>query len=208
MSLNAITASLQAVLARTDCTQAQAQAFVLQGMAMIQRDLRLPTMERQAITTTTGYTDWVAVPGDLIELIDIYVPDIITSYPTPLVKKPYRTLITMDPQDLCQFYSRIQNQYWMRGQAPPNTTVTVHYYGTFTAFSADGTSDNEISSTAPDLCTYAGLVFAGAQFRHPNLQTWLATYQQLLAQVESATIDQEMKGGPAEIPSMYVWECD
>ena len=51
MSLNSLVQQFQTLFNRDDCSNAQAQIFVLQGISRIQRDCRLPSMERSLIIT-------------------------------------------------------------------------------------------------------------------------------------------------------------
>lgn len=200
--------SFQAILNRDDCSSTQAQAFLQQGIGRIQREARLPSMERQVVVTPTTPIKWIAVPNDLLQIIDVIVPD-QQGVPRALKKRTYRELLRVDPYDLPWCYARFQAQIFIAGTVPgPSTasntipTVTLLYYGQFTPF-ASLTADNELSVSAPDLAVYAGLSYAADTYQHPSKQAWEATYQQVLADVQGLAIDLEMTGGPMVVQPLY-----
>ncbi len=209
MALQDILNDVTTILDRDDCSAAQVQVFVLQAMARIQREARLPSMERQVLVTPTGTIDWIAVPNDLVQPIDILVPDQFNLRPRALIKRPYRRLMTMNPLAWPNSYARFQGQFWIRGQPTAGLLIQVLYYGTFTPF-ATLASENELSLSSPDLAVYGALSFAGDQFQHPLTQTWEARYQQILASVNQAGEDVDGEGGPEAIEPMardgYSWE--
>jgi hypothetical protein len=75
VSFNTMKASFQNILNRDDCSDAQATTFLQQGISRIQRDCRLPNMERTLIITPETTTNMFSVPLDLIQPIDVLVQD-------------------------------------------------------------------------------------------------------------------------------------
>lgn len=201
-TFNDMIASFQSILNRDDCTTAQATTFLQQAFSRIQRTARLPFMERQMQVLTGGPLDWIAVPADLLSIIDIYVPDTWTGRPKPLEKRAFRDLMKIDPLMEPHAYARIQGQLWVRGQIPTGTTVTVHYYGELTPFPTPD-SQNELSASSPDLAVYAALSYAGETFEHPAADKWEARYQQILNDVIGMAADLENSGGPAAVQPIY-----
>jgi hypothetical protein len=208
MSLQDMINSFQNVLNRDDCSAAQAQAFVLQGVSRIQRECRLPSMERLLTITPTGNVSSFAVPSDMIQVIDVIAPD-RQGQMRALEKVPYRRLIHMDNVDDVHAYARFQNQFYIAGTllAPDPTqnwapTIQVLYYGQFTPFTSLS-SENEVSSAFPELGVYAGLVYAGDAFQHPSKADWETTYQQIKADVIGMAVDLEMEGGPSRVQEVY-----
>jgi hypothetical protein len=192
----------QSILNRDDCSNTQAQTFIQQAISRIQRTARLPSMERLFTVTTVQATDYVGVPSDLIQIIDIYVPDRLTGRPRALRKAAYRDLMQMDPNLEPTAYARLQAQLWMRGVVPAATTITGHYYGEFTPF-ASLSAANELSTSSPDLAVYGALSYAGDSYLHPSTEQWEARYQAILAEVTQQAIDVEMEGGPASVQPMF-----
>lgn len=208
MALQDIINDTTAILNRDDATPAMLQAFVLQAIARIQREARLPSMERQQLITAAADMDWFPVPADIIQPIDILVPDQWDGNPTPLIKRPFRRLMRMNPLGYPTAYARFQGQYWVRGRVPSGTLIQCLYYGTFSPF-ASLTAENELSLSSPDLAVYGALSYAGDQFQHPSTPTWEGRYQQILASVTQAGADIDNEGGPEVIEPMardgYEW---
>lgn len=201
MSLASCIASFQQIFNRTDCSDAQAQTFLLQAMSRVQREVRLASMERIILTTTTGVIQWLPVPQDLLEIIDVLVPTFSGAW-RPLEKHSYRQLARMDALNRPHSYARLQGQIWFKGSIPAGSQVQLIYYGEFAPF-ADVNADNEITASAPDLIVYGGLSYAADAFEHPSAVQWEQRYQSILMDVIQMNIDLEMNGGPQEIQPLY-----
>lgn len=61
-----------AVLNRSDITNSLADTFIDQGIARIQRTLRIPAMEAQQTYAISIQTGSIVVPSDMLELMDAY----------------------------------------------------------------------------------------------------------------------------------------
>ena len=201
MSLNSVCATFQTIFNRDDCSAAQAQVYALQAISRVQREVRLPCQERQLVITTTGVVDWISVPPDLIEIIDVIVAD-ENGNPRALKHLPYRKLIMVDPNTWVSAYARLQSQIWLRGRVGLSSAIQLIYYGEFSPF-ADATVDNEITESAPDLIVYGALSYAADAFDHPSAQKWEQRYQSILADVHMMAVDLEMNGGPMQIQPLY-----
>ena len=215
MSWNSVLASMQTILNRDDCTAAQAAQFLIEGVQRIQRECRLPSMERALIIQPQGQMTFFPVPTDLIQPIDvIWQAGAGTQWsggpPKVLVKRPYRDLLKYTnaaPNVPPHSYARNQTQMWLVGYPNIGDTVTFLYYGNFTPW-ANGNVDNELSSSAPDLMIYAGLSYAGDYFVHPLTQTWESRYQSLQKSYQGLSDDLDAEGGPQAIQPIYNWNCD
>ncbi len=205
MSYQTMLDDFTTILDRADMSVAQAQIFLAQGMTRVQRDCRLPSMERALLVTpSTSAMNQFAVPADLIQIIDVLVPkeNSSTGQMRALQKVAYRRLLQMDNTDLPKAYARFQGQIYIAGGVPIGNTVQFLYYGGFTPF-VNATDENELSSNAPDLGVYAALRYAGDFYEHPLTATWEATYQSLKAAVIAMAIDLENEGGVNEIEPIY-----
>ena len=60
------------LLNRTDISATLTARFIDQGLARIQRQLRVPVMEKQQVYTVSGQITEVTLPSDFIEIINIY----------------------------------------------------------------------------------------------------------------------------------------
>lgn len=205
MSFNSVVTTFTTLLNRTDCTDAQAIIFVMQGINRIQRELRLPCMERMQLITSTGTLLQFPVPPDLLQLQDIMIPDLCGGL-RALKKLSYRELMKVDVNANTFAYARFQNLYYVRGTLPAGTTIQVLYHGEFTPI-PDPTQDNEITESEPDMIVYAALGYAGDFFECPNTDRWLSAYTGLRDSIKQMAEDLEMNGGPAAVQSMYSDSC-
>lgn len=208
MSFNTTKATFQSILNRDDCTDAQATAFLQQGISRVQRDCRLPSMERTLIITPEATMSNFIVPTDLIQPIDVLVQDVNTGRFKALAKKSYRRLLDYDPNDQPCVYARNQTQIWIAGSVGVGQQVMFIYYGNFSPF-ADADSDNELTASTPDLAVYAALSYAADSFQHPSAQAWEARYQAIKAEVMAMAIDLDAEGGVQYVQPLYFdtdWE--
>jgi len=201
MSFNTMKASFQNILNRDDCSDAQATTFLQQGISRIQRDCRLPSMERTLIITPETPTNMFSVPLDLIQPIDVLVQDSSGIFRS-LVKKAFRDAVNVDSNDLPRVYARIQTTIYIFGTVTTGRQIMFLYYGNFTPF-ADEDSDNELSASTPDLAVYAALSYAADTFQHPSAAAWEGRYQQLKTEVMAMAIDLDAEGGPQYVQSLY-----
>jgi hypothetical protein len=202
MSLASVVSTFQSVFNRDDCSAAQAQIYCLQAISRVQREVRLASMERVNVVTTAGTIQWINVPHDLLEIIDVLIPDATSGLPKALIKVSYRQLQSIDPVNPPSHYARLQGQLWIAGSVPAGTQVQLVYFGEFASF-PDATYDNEITSAAPDLIVYGALSYAADAFEHPSAVKWEQRYQSILMDVIQMNSDLEMNGGPMAIQPLY-----
>lgn len=205
MSLNSVVSTFQTLFNRDDCSNAQAQVFVLQAISRIERTCRLPSMERALIITPAAPLSWFLVPTDLIQPIDCMVLDQDGRW-RALDKKPYRKVVRMANFATPHAYARLQKQIWLGGPAATGQLVNFLYYGNFSSFASDGSTDNELTASTPDLAVYGALSYAGDQFEHPSADRWEARYQEIKNEVINMAIDVDAEGGPAVMQSVYPTE--
>jgi len=184
---------------------AMADTFLQQGISRIQRDCRLPSMERaQLITPTDNAMTQFPVPTDLIQIIDVLVPDAagVPGQLRALKRVAYRKLVAYDPTDIPRVYARFQTLVYVSGAVPIGNQLQFLYYGNFSPF-ATADSDNELSASTPDLAVYAALSYAGDYFEHPLAAQWEARYQAIKTEVQAMAIDLETEGGVAVVEPIY-----
>lgn len=192
------------ILNRNDCTDDLATTFMMQGIARIQRDCRLPSMERSLVMQPNAATNFFTCPKDLLQPIDLIWTD-NSGQAHSLEKLSYRQLILRSTQSDPVCYARLQSQYWIAGSVNPGTFLQFFYYGNFTAFETPD-SDNELSASSPDLAVYAALSYAGEHFEHPNTDRWEAKYQAIKTEVAVMAIDLDAEGGPQAVQSTVCWD--
>jgi hypothetical protein len=207
MSYNTMLADFTTILNRDDCSPAQAAVFLTQGVQRVQRDCRLPSMEReQIITIGDAGADFVLVPKDLVQPIDIiWTSTGRSTEPKALKKLPYRDLIRKNGLDLPRWYARMQSQFWIKGSATPGEVIQIFYYGNFSNW-ATPDSDNELSASTPDLGVYAALSYAGDYFECSLAGQWEARYQTIKAEVIQMAEDLDAEGGEQVMQPVYHWD--
>ena len=196
---------VQNILNRDDCSTSLAQTFLNQGIARIQRDCRLPSMERaQLITPASTPLTELLVPIDLIQVIDLIVPVAgdTDGRARGLKRVAYRKLLEYGQSDLPKVFARSQGTFYVRGAVPIGTQIQLLYYGNFSAF-ANADSENELSASTPDLAVYAALSYAGDHFEHPMTDKWEGRYQQIKAEVMAMAIDLDTEGGVQVVEPIY-----
>lgn len=184
---------------------AMADTFLQQGISRIQRDCRLPSMERaQLITPTSFAMTQFPVPNDLIQIIDVLVPVEGSSVGQmrALKRVAYRQLMAYDNTDIPRVYARFQTLVYLSGAVPIGNQLQFLYYGNFSPFKTPD-SDNELSASTPDLAVYAALSYAGDYFEHPLAAQWEARYQAIKTEVQAMAIDLETEGGVAVVEPIY-----
>jgi hypothetical protein len=136
--------------------------FLNQSIMRIQRELRVPFMEKQILyTIPDGFTK-LAVPPDLLELIALMVDtdaDGVLEY--QLRKTSLTQVVTASqvPAMPPRVYTR-QGPDWILGPTPAvGSTVLIYYYAKFDTMDADGDT-NAALTDAWDLVLYGALAAA------------------------------------------------
>lgn len=186
---------------------AMADVFLQQGISRIQRDCRLPSMERAMLVTPTDTPmTQFPVPTDLIQMVDVVVPNTAavtgSGQMKALKKVAYRKLMEYDQTDLPRAFARYQTLIYVRGAVPVGQQLQFLYYGNFSPF-ATPDSDNELSSSTPDLAVYAALSYAGDYFEHPLAAQWEARFQAIKLEVQQMAEDLENEGGVMVVEPVF-----
>lgn len=203
MSYQALIDDFLSVLNRDDCTETQADTFLRQGIARLQRDVRLPCMEREMDTTiSTAGTSFIVLPSDLLQIIDVFVTDSNSVNPRALTKKSYREVMAVATTEIPKVYGRYQNVIKIAGTLGVGAIVTILYYGSFSSLTS-WSADNEVTLGFADVAVYGALPFAADSFNHPSMAAWEQRYVALRDAIKGEAIDLEMTGGPQEVATMY-----
>lgn len=218
MTYSAMESQFNNILNRTDCTSTLSQTFFQEAITRIEREARLPCMERLLVINPTVLMNAIDLPADFLAPIDVFLqsadgssffpPYVSPTTPgvgntfTPLKHLTYRDLLTVPVNDVPRAYARIQTQLHIRGWVPAGVQTQLLYYGAFTPLTSPASS-NELTATAPDLAIYAALSLAADYFQHDAGPAWEQRYQQILQQVAGVAIDVEWSGGPMVIEPSY-----
>ncbi len=218
MTYSAMESQFNNILNRSDCSSALSQTFFQQAITRIEREARLPCMERMLVVTPASLMNAIDIPADLIQPIDVmiqsasgsvYFPPVPSPLPAgfgntfvPLKHVPYRDLLAVPTNDTPRVYGRVQTQFHIRGWVPVGVETRLVYYGSFTPLSTPD-SANELTAAAPDLAIYAALSLAADYFQHDAGPAWEQRYQQILMQVTGVATDVEWSGGPMTVEPSY-----
>ena len=147
---------IKGLLNRNDLTDAQADIFIDQAVARIQRTLRIPPMEKtQLYTAGTSGANLLTLPNDFLQLKHLY-----HSKGTVKYVELSRFLETIDaPGYAPSIYTRSGGGLLIKSTPPAGFVTTMVYYGEIPDLVAD-TDENFLTVIAPDLLVYASLIYA------------------------------------------------
>lgn len=178
------------LLNRRDITPTLVNTFMDFGIQRIQRELRVPSMEKLVSISTDG-TSAFQVPGDLLEIIAMYTDDVVNT----------KKLIRTDLQSILdwakvpgspRFYYREGNFFTIGPVPPAGTSVYLNYYVNAGTLSAD-TDSNWITQVAPTLLVYAALSYAADYFLDDRKQMFEASYMQIAEQMQLMALQDELQ---------------
>jgi hypothetical protein len=186
------------LLNRRDVTPSLTNTFMQFGIQRIQRELRVPAMEKLAVFVTDG-TYSVAVPGDYLEMISIYT-NTTTSHKR-LTRVDAQTILDYSKQSgIPQYYSRIGGNFVVGPVPPSDTNIFIYYYADASALVADSDT-NWITEVAPTLLIYAALSYASDYFLDDRKQMFEASYMQIAEQLQNMALQDELEN--ASVSSAY-----
>ena len=143
------------ILNRRDITTTLVNTFMQQAIQRIQRNLRVPAMEKVASITMDGINP-LLVPGDLLELISITA----ASPSTKLIGSTYETVnqLGLTAGVPTHFY-RSGGTYLVGPLPVAGQVLTITYYADANVLSADADT-NWITAIAQDMLVYGALSYA------------------------------------------------
>jgi hypothetical protein len=190
------------VLNRSDISTVLTERFIDQGLARIQRSLRVPFMEKQRNYTISSSTSHITLPNDFLETRDLY-----HSSGTTLERVSMETMQALKANSLVgnpTKYAREQASLLLYPQ-PGDGTVTLNYYGELEAFVSDST-ETTITKVAPDLVIYAGLTFAADFYLDERSPLFEAKFKAFLEELQEQSNDQELNGGTQSISLAFTYD--
>jgi hypothetical protein len=186
------------LLNRRDITASLVETFIGFGIQRIQRELRVPAMEKVIAVETDG-TATFQLPGDLLEIISLHTNDNVNH--TKLVKSDLQTILDYSKiPGYPRYYHREVSSITVGPYPPENTLVYMHYYVNADTLTAD-TDTNWITEIAPTLLVYAALSYACDYFLDDRKQLYEASYQQIADQIQQMALQDELQN--ASISTAY-----
>ncbi len=200
-----------AILNRRDITPSLVDTFMSFGIQRIQREVRVPSMEKVVELLTDG-SSRLAVPGDLLQFISVHTNDTVNH--NKLTRTDLRTILDQSKiPGVPEFYHREAGYIYLGPYPPENTSVFVHYYADLNTLAADSDT-NWATEVAPALLIYAALSEAANYFLDDRKPLFEQTYEQvkqsLLEQaqqdeVENASVRPAFDTAPAVLSTFYGW---
>ena len=188
------------LLNRSDITPALTTRFIDQGISRIQRQLRVPMMEKTKKFTITSRTGAITLPSDFLEIISIYHT---TNKLERIPLKRFRHLSSMTYAGVPLFFSRVQEAIQFYPE-PADGDLILYYYGEFESLTED-TDTNILLKVASDLVLYASLTYASDYYLDERSTVFDTKFNQFLMEIQEQANDQELNGGTTAIAPAYYY---
>lgn len=206
MNLGEVKAQFKGLLNNTvvNNNAALVTLFISQGIMRIQRELRVPFMEREYIYTIPADYERLEIPEDLLELISMQVDkdnDGIIEYElqrTDMNRVMYASQLPGDPR----FFAR-QAGYWHLGPRPgEGDLVQITYHAAFDALVADEDT-NALTERAWDAVVYSSLVAAAEYLNDDRLPAFDARYRQIVGALQAEADADELSADATIRPALF-----
>jgi hypothetical protein len=191
-----------------------ATTFINQAIMRLQRELRVPFMEKIILYTIPTDGSWngkVSIPTDLLEVIDIMIDsdgDGVCDY--PLQKGGMKEVMTLSQPGYSGstpiVYAR-KGGAWILGPTPANgALIEIQYYAEFAPL-VNPTDTNTCSKVAWDAIVYGALSAAADYYIDERAQAFEARYKQIAAMLQEQANADELTADAAVRPA-FVWNDD
>jgi hypothetical protein len=200
------------LLNRRDCTTTQVQGFIQNSILRIQRELRVPLMEKVTFVTvdsTYATAGRLAIPSDFLELIDLIATSSQGSATNMQRMEKCdisRALLLAATTGVPAQYSR-DGTVWVLGPQPVvGDVIKIKYYASLPAL-VNPTDTNPFTINAYDLLLYGALTFAGDFYTDKRVATWEARYTQIRDDMQSQA-DMDEESGAAAVQPAFAYPDD
>jgi hypothetical protein len=198
MNLGNIRSHFKALLNRSDITDALADTFIDQGIARVQRSLRIPSMEKQYNYNIVALTTAITLPNDFLESISLYYDGHqLTKVTLQEILERQKVGEQGQPHYFCR-----QGGSYLLSPAPSSGTVTLDYYSQFPVMSADS-DENILAQVASDLIIYAALTYAADYYIDERSPVFEGKFTQFMAEIQEQSNDAELSGNMQSISPAY-----
>lgn len=191
-TLSAFRDDFQDWLNRPDCATLQANRIINRGIGRLNRDLRIPTMEKSiTLTASSGAQDRFPLPDDFLDFKDV-VADGTTCMPTS-----YGLLmrLTANPGRGSHF-ARDEGAIVFRPAA--KSFIRLVYYAAFPRVTND-TDTSPVFTVCNEALMFACLSAGGDMFAIPQQQMWEASYQREMTALNMMAQKLDSLGGPQAV---------
>jgi hypothetical protein len=205
MTLGELKAQFKAILNNTvvNNNAALVSTFINQSIMRIQRELRVPFMEKQILyTIPVGFVK-LAIPADLLALKGILVDvdaDGINEY--ELTRRDLSTVVKASQQPGHPTIYARQGGSWVLGRTPAvGDKVLIYYYAEFAAL-VDDTSENTALKVAWDAVLQGALSAATDYLDDDRVERFEKRYLQITQQLQSQADSDELSADAAVSPAL------
>lgn len=209
MTLAELTSQFLGLMNRTDLTNLNptlAGVFINQSIMRLQRELRLPFMEKiveYTVPSSFNAALGLAIPTDLLELIDINIDsdnDGIMDYPLQRVQAK-EAMIRSEWNDVPQVFAR-KGGNWIIAPAPAvGGILEIIYYAEFAPL-VNPSDTNTISTVAWDAVVYGALSFAADYYNDDRAGAFEARYKQITEMLQEQADGDELTADAAIRPAL------
>lgn len=187
-------------------TTGLATTFINQSILRLQRELRVPFMEkivRYTIPSTYDQTLGLLIPSDLLELIDLNIDsdgDGLFDYPLQRVQLK-DAMRAAQYSGLPTVFAR-RGGYWVIGNSPAQgSVIEIVYYAEFAPL-VNPTDTNTISRIAWDAVVYGALAAASDYYNDDRSQVFEARYSQITQNLQAMADSDELTADAAMRPAL------
>ena len=197
MNKQGIREQVKALMNRNDFTDALADTFIDQGVARIQRTLRIPPMEKTEVyTITTIDPEILVLPDDFLNIKYLYA-DRLLEY------VDFGTFLKA-PEEVGEptIYTRVQAALKVKPTPAADSTITMIYYGEIPDLVND-TDENFLTAVAPDLLVYSALTFAADYFVDERKAVFEERFAAIYGELEEQSRLTEMDQSAMRVQPAY-----
>lgn len=208
MNLSQLKAQFLALMNRSDLNgnPALATTFISQAIMRLQRELRVPFMEkivRYTIPSSFDATLGLAIPSDLLDLIDLNVDsdnDGMLDYPLQRVQLK-EAMSRAQMLDIPRVFAR-RGGYWVIGPQPAvGSVIEIVYYAEFAPL-VNPTDTNTVSSIAWDAVVYGALAAAADFYNDDRSQVFESRYGQITQNLQAMADSDELTADAVMRPAL------
>lgn len=201
MNYGELKSQFTGLLNRRDVTAAQIVIFIDQAISRVQRQLRVPALEKGVVITMVSYAGGVSVPSDLLEVKDIFANEY------RLRRADLTSVLSLETiPGQPRVFTRVAADFRFGPYPEAGTVIRIDYYAEAEALVADA-DENVLSIIAPDLLVYGALSYACDFFLDDRASLFESRFKNILAELQDQSDRDELSGGAA-VSATYEYPSD
>lgn len=205
MNYGALKSQFALLLNRRDCSSAQIDIFMQQGVERIQREIRFPGISKTVAYIVDGnYAGGLGIPDDYLALEALTFQSSCGAWQLErrsLNEVLREARLVASPR----LYARRGAKFVLGPTPALGDQIDIDYYSDLPLLSHDY-DENIITVSCPTLPIYAALSLAGDYFRDKRRDDWEARYVQVKDELQTQADSDELSS--AAVSSAYAWPCD